>query len=130
MTNVKFCYFSFNFIKRSSKAKVIQKFMYISDGHATSSTQVRYKVIRFSSSKVMTNVKVRKYYLIIFKSSSGVNSMYVNFVPKSRRRPSVTFIVIVSSPKPLNVATLNFAGAYATLCICPNNVFCFKCISS
>ena len=48
---------------------------------------------------------------------------YINFVPKSVRRPSVcasvclsvspsvTFLVIVSSPKPLDVATSNFVGA-------------------
>ena len=40
---------------------------------------------------------------------------YINFVPKSVYRPSVdtsvTFLVIVSSPKPLDVAILNFADA-------------------
>ena len=44
---------------------------------------------------------------------------YINFVPKSVRRPSirasvrpsVTFLVIVSSPKPLDIATSNFVGA-------------------
>ena len=48
---------------------------------------------------------------------------YINFVPKSVRRPSVrlsvrlsvrpsvTFLVIVSSPKPLDLATSNFVGA-------------------
>ena len=44
---------------------------------------------------------------------------YINFVPKSVRRPSVcasvrpsvTFLVIVSSPKGLDVATSNFVGA-------------------
>ena len=43
---------------------------------------------------------------------------YINFVPKSVRRPSVcpcvcasvTFLVIVSPPKPLEVATSNFVG--------------------
>ena len=51
---------------------------------------------------------------------------YINFVPKSVRRlsvrasvrlsvrPSVTFLVIVSSPKPLDVATSNFVGAKIT----------------
>ena len=48
---------------------------------------------------------------------------YINFVPKSIRRPSVrpsvrpsdrpsvTFLVIASSPKPLDVATSNFVDA-------------------
>ena len=44
---------------------------------------------------------------------------YISFVPKSVVRPcvcrsvspSVTFLVIVSSPKPLDVATSNFIGA-------------------
>ena len=47
---------------------------------------------------------------------------YINFVPKSVRRPSVrlsvrlcvrasvTFLVIVSPPKPKEVATSNFVG--------------------
>ena len=51
------------------------------------------------------------------------NRVYFNFVPKSVRRPSVrasvclsvrpsvTFLVIVSSPKRLDVATSNFVGA-------------------
>ena len=41
---------------------------------------------------------------------------YINIVPKSSVvrpsvRPSVTFLVIVSSPKPLEVATSNFVDA-------------------
>ena len=34
---------------------------------------------------------------------------YINFVPKSVRRPSVRFLVNVS-PKPLEVATSNFVA--------------------
>ena len=59
------------------------------------------------------------YYTSFFVRKIG----YINFVPKSVRRqsicpsicasvrPSVTFLVIVSSPKPLDVATSNFVDA-------------------
>ena len=55
------------------------------------------------------------YYTRFFVRKIG----YINFVPKSIRRPSVcasvclsvTFLVIVSSPKRLDVATSNFVGA-------------------
>ena len=63
------------------------------------------------------------YYTRFFVRKIG----YINFIPKSVRRPSVrpsvrpcvclsvrpsvTFLVIVSSPKPLDVATSNFVGA-------------------
>ena len=36
---------------------------------------------------------------------------YINLVPKSVCRPSVMFLVTVSSPKMLDVATSNFADA-------------------
>ena len=55
------------------------------------------------------------YYTRFFVRKIG----YINFVPKSVRRPSVsasvrpsvTFLVIVSSPKPLDVAASNFVDA-------------------
>ena len=58
------------------------------------------------------------YYTRFFFRKKG----YINFVPKAVRRPSVrlsvrlcvcasvTFLVIVSPPKPLEVATSNFVG--------------------
>ena len=36
---------------------------------------------------------------------------YINFVPKSVRHPSVTFLVNVSPPKPLGEVTSNFVAA-------------------
>ena len=51
------------------------------------------------------------YYTRFFVRKIG----YINFVPKSVCRPSVRrsviFFVIVSSPKPLDVATSNFVNA-------------------
>ena len=51
------------------------------------------------------------YYTRFFVRKIG----YINFIPKLVRRPSVrpsvTFLVIVSSPKPLDVATSNFLDA-------------------
>ena len=46
---------------------------------------------------------------IIFNILQLFFLVYINFVPKSVRRPSVTFLVIVSSPKSLELLTSNFA---------------------
>ena len=37
---------------------------------------------------------------------------YINFVPKSVRHPSATFLVNVSPPKPLDLAILNFVATF------------------
>ena len=60
--------------------------------------------------------------MLLIPAYFSLEKRYINFVPKSVRRPSVclsvrpivTFLVNVSPPKPLEVATVNFVAGWDT----------------
>ena len=73
-------------------------------GHCNIDTRRCNVVFTTLYNQNVSQLMMDSYRLVIFLYPLFFRKVYINFVPKSVHRRSVTFLVNVSSPKPLEVA--------------------------